>query len=198
MSRLPDVETPTRDLADVRIDQVYSPIDDGKRQRHRPRYRAPVVKRQPRTQMYSLNQNNFYMYRKPKVAPQPELEESESSVLTDSSSLSEVSDSESSSSSALPVPTLPPALQLQLAALVPFDGGRHLCPTHEPRNTAKKSDIGYWFFKAAEQGCTQCVEFCVRSHHIDKHVLSNSGKWTASAFARDCGQFAMVDFIAQL
>ena len=109
-----------------------------------------------------------------------------------------VPSSQSSSSSALPVPTLPPAPQLQLAALVPFDGGRHRCPTHEPRNTAKKSDIRYWFFKAAEQGCTQCVEFCVRSHHIDKHVLSNSGKWTALAFARDCGQFAMVDFIAQL
>ena len=52
-----------------------------------------------------------------------------------------VPSSQSSSSSALPVPTPPPAPQLQLAALVPFDGGRHLCPTHEPRNTAKKSDL---------------------------------------------------------
>ena len=114
-------------------------------------------------------------------------------------SLALVPVSQPSSSSALYVP-MPPltAPTPHLEELVPFEDGLHLCKTHRPTNPVRRTDPKYWFFKAAQQGCKECVEFCVRSHHINKHVLSNSGTWNASDFAKHFHQPAMVEFIAQL
>ena len=77
------------------------------------------------------------------------------------------SSSQPSSSSGLQVPTPPPAPTLPFSLFVPFEGGKHLCQQHRPTNKDRRSMLKYWFYQAAIQGCTRCVEFCVRRHGID-------------------------------
>ena len=80
----------------------------------------------------------------------------------------------------------------------PFEGGRHLCKTHKPRKPARRAKPKYWLFNAARQGCYKCVRFCVRNHHIDKHIESDNHPWTAVDFATDAHQWDMADYILSL
>ena len=80
----------------------------------------------------------------------------------------------------------------------PFENGRHLCNKHKPRNLAKRAKPKYWLFNAAGQGCYKCVRFCVRSHHIDKHIETDHHSWTAVDFATYARQWDMADYIRSL
>jgi hypothetical protein len=103
------------------------------------------------------------------------------------------------SASGAPAPPPPPPPPIpDPEDFVPFDNGIHLCRHHKPSNTERRLDPKYWFFQAVRQGCTRCVDFCVRRHLINKNIVSNTNGYTALAYARDEGNAAMVDFILSL
>ena len=72
-----------------------------------------------------------------------------------------------------------------------------LCQKHKPVKS-RQDQLKCWLFKAASQGCQECVQILVKDMGVDKNATSDNHGYTAMDFAQFEQQVAMMAFLETL